>query len=313
MPLIAGVDEVIDLLGRAVVTDRRHSETVPSVDAIAKSIRSRRPGTPTDLAVRLDNCWPLHPVTAVVLGPMSGVASAKTSAACLVFSRRPNRAASRISSGLNRQLPANCSAPTGFGTIYVSTWSPRSWHRTTAIAGRKVRMRSSAARLEVRPFMSGSLNPLPSSTCSRNGSGLAADRATLAACIPDASDGAIDAVAADLERWSVAVFRKHLDAWSIYAGSDFDIDGAVSSAAAQASALDLNRLARLAGLQPVLAKRHYHETGSLRWFQTELVHLRSWTASRTVPAMPPGISSWQSHRRMSSASRQWRTAAQRQK
>ena len=107
----------------------------------------------------------------------------------------------------------------------------------------------------------------------RNGSGLAADRATLAACISHASDGAIDAVAADLERWSVAVFRKHLGAWSIYAGSDFDIDGAVSSAAAQSSALDLDRLARLAGLQPVLAKRHYHETGSLRWFQTELVHL----------------------------------------
>ena len=107
----------------------------------------------------------------------------------------------------------------------------------------------------------------------RNGSGLAADRATLIACIPDAEASAIDTALSELKRWSVAVFRKHLDAWAIYAGSDFDIDGAVACAAAQASGLDLGRLARLVGLQPVLAKRHYHETGSLRWFQTELVHL----------------------------------------
>ncbi|EQD81128.1 ATP-binding protein, partial [mine drainage metagenome] len=71
VPLIAGVDEVIDLLGRAIVTDQGHSETAQSVEAIAKSIRSRRPGTPADFAVRLDKCWPLHPITAVVLGPMS--------------------------------------------------------------------------------------------------------------------------------------------------------------------------------------------------------------------------------------------------
>lgn len=105
----------------------------------------------------------------------------------------------------------------------------------------------------------------------RNGSGLAADRATLLTCAPIASESEVDSALGDLERWSVAVFRKHLNAWSIYAGSDFDIDGAVAAAHAQSSGLDLPRLARLVGLHPVLAKRHYHETGSLRWFQTELV------------------------------------------
>ena len=71
VPLIAGVDEVVDLLGRAIVSEQRHPETARSAEAIAQSIRSRRPGTPADLAARLDKCWPLHPVTAVVLGPMS--------------------------------------------------------------------------------------------------------------------------------------------------------------------------------------------------------------------------------------------------
>ena len=122
----------------------------------------------------------------------------------------------------------------------------------------------------------------------RNGSGLAADRATLAACIPDDTDGAIDAVAADLERWSVAVFRKHLDAWSIYAGSDLDIDGASSSAAAQASDLTSNRLARLAGLQPSQANATIVETGACAGFKQSLSIFAELAASRTVQAMPAG-------------------------
>jgi hypothetical protein len=64
-----------------------------------------------------------------------------------------------------------------------------------------------------------------------------------------------------------------MDSWAIFAGSDFDIDSAVATAAAQITGLDLDRLAKLAALQPVLAKRHYHETGTLRWFQTELRNL----------------------------------------
>lgn len=273
VPLIAGVDEVIDLLGRAIVTEQRHPQTVQSVEAIAKSIRSRRPGTPADLNIRLDKCWPLHPVTAVVLGPMSRRRFGQNERSLFGF------LASAEPGGFQDFLRAE---PAGtrelFGpdrfwdylriNLEPAILASNDSHRWAQGADAIERCEARGTALHVRVAKSIALIDM-----FRNGSGLAADRATLAACIPDAPDGAIDAVAADLERWSVAVFRKHLDAWSIYAGSDFDIDGAVSSASAQASTLDLNRLARLAGLQPVLAKRHYHETGSLRWFQTELVHL----------------------------------------
>ena len=273
VPLIAGVDEVIDLLGCAIVTDQRHSQSVQSVEAIAKSIRSRRPGIPADIATRLDKCWPLHPVTAVVLGPMSrrrfgqnerSIFGFLTSAEPGGFQEflRAEPAATRELFGPDRfwdYLRVNLEP-----AILASNDS----HRWAQGADAIERCEARGTALHVRVAKSIALIDM-----FRNGSGLAADRATLTACIPDASDGAIDAVATDLQRWSVAVFRKHLDAWAIYAGSDFDIDGAVSSAAAQATGLDLDRLARLAGLHPVLAKRHYHETGSLRWFQTELAHL----------------------------------------
>ena len=273
VPLIAGVDEVIDLLGRAIVTEKRHPQTAQSVEAIAKSIRSRRPGTPADLNIRLDKCWPLHPVTAVVLGPMSRRRFGQNERSLFGFlaSAEPGG----FQDFLRAESAGTCEVfgPDRFWDYLCINLEPailasNDSHRWAQGADAVERCEARGTALHVRVAKSIALIDM-----FRNGSGLAADRPTLAACIPDAPDGAIDVVAADLERWSVAVFRKHLDAWSIYAGSDFDIDGAVSVAAAQASTLDLNRLARLAGLQPVLAKRHYHETGSLRWFQTELVHL----------------------------------------
>jgi hypothetical protein len=58
---------------------------------------------------------------------------------------------------------------------------------------------------------------------------------------------------------------------AIYAGSDFDIEAAVEAARAAATELNLQRLAALLDLQPLLAKQHYTRTGALRSFRSELV------------------------------------------
>ena len=59
----------------------------------------------------------------------------------------------------------------------------------------------------------------------------------------------------------------------IYAGSDFDIDAAVGQAHARMTGIDFARLRHLAMLQPILAKRHYHATGALRWFDIDIAPL----------------------------------------
>ena len=70
--LAAGSDEVIDLIGKAIDSAGvSHPETRPISETIAQAIGERRPSLCKDLDVRLDYCWPLHPVTAVLLGPSS--------------------------------------------------------------------------------------------------------------------------------------------------------------------------------------------------------------------------------------------------
>ncbi len=76
-----------------------------------------------------------------------------------------------------------------------------------------------------------------------------------------------------LAGWSIIIFKSFLGAYAIYAGSDFDIDGAVGQAHARMTGIDFARLRHLAMLQPILAKRHYHATGALRWFDIDIAPL----------------------------------------
>lgn len=273
IPLIAGVEEVIDLLGHAITSQTRHPSTSGDAEAVANSIRGRRPGSAKDLGHRLDRCWPLHPVTAAVLGPMSrrrfgqnersifGFLSSAEPAGFQEFIRNTSDG-SKLLFGPDRfwdYLRVNLEP-----AILASNDS----HRWAQAVDAVERCEARGNALHVRLAKSIALVDM-----FRNGSGLAADRITVGTCVADATKTDVDAALKDLERWSVAVYRKHLGAWASYAGSDFDIDGAVTTAMAQTAELDLKRLAKLAGLQPVLAKRHYHTSGTLRWFQTELVLL----------------------------------------
>ena len=62
-----------------------------------------------------------------------------------------------------------------------------------------------------------------------------------------------------------------INSWRVLSRSDFEIEVALDAARAQLPGVDLQRLAQLGGMQTVLAKRHYYQTGNLRWFQCDLV------------------------------------------
>ena len=53
IPVVTAIDEVIDLVSRAIETDSGHPESQQVADTVAAAIKRRRPGTPDDLAARL--------------------------------------------------------------------------------------------------------------------------------------------------------------------------------------------------------------------------------------------------------------------
>ena len=270
IPIVAPIDEIIDLIGLAIDTDAKHTDSILTAERVSKSVIRRRPSSPTDLATRLDSCWPLHPVTTIMLGPLSRRRFGQNERGTFGFlgSREPEGfqdflRGSPATSGESYE-PARLWDHLRVNLEPAILASPDG-HRWLLGAEAVERCESRGSTLHVRLAKTIALVDL-----FRDGSGLVPERTILEACVDDVDPALVEKALRDLEKWSIVIFRKHLDAWAIYGGSDFDISEAVETAVARASGINFARLAQLADLQPLLAKEHYFRTGTLRWFETGL-------------------------------------------
>lgn len=268
LPVSLAGEEQILLIAQAIEGGKPE---VPSEAAktIAAAIRG---GAASDgLAAALSACWPLHPLVAILLGSISRRRFGQSQRSIFGF----------LTSAEPYGLQSHLRDPALVGRIYGpdQLWDYLRANLEPAILASPDGHRWSTAldaveRCEARGGGADHLIVLKTLALLdlfKDRSGLSATEAVLASALPDAS-GLTD-ILADLTRWSVVVFRRHIGAFALYAGSDFDIDAAVSEARQAGVAVDYRRLARQAGLQPVLAKRHYETTGALRWFEVDLAPL----------------------------------------
>jgi len=285
--LTAGSDEIIDLIGKAIDSKSApHPETKDLSDAVAQAIGDRRPSFCKDLGRRLDRCWPLHPITAVLLGPSS---------------RRKFGQNERSIFGF-----LNSVEPMGFREFLESHtvnsfsyyWPWQFWDYMRANLEPAILASSDCHRWALgveaveRTEAKGELKhvcivkTIALIELFRNGSGLAADESVLASCFPQSPRGEIDLAMNELAKWSIIVYRKHLSAWGIYAGSDFDIEAATARARAEIDVEGLQVVDGIGELAPVLAKRTYQETGAMRFLQRSIVRsdaLEDYLSGRLSP------------------------------
>ena len=276
IPLVSATDEVIELIGRAVtVTDGPDiREASKLAERIASAVRARRPGTPHGLQESLKACWPLHPVTAALLGPISKRRFGQNERSTFGF------LASREPLGFVEFL-------NGYDALWNSMYGPaRYWDYLRANLEPAIlaspdghRWAISSEAVERAEAKGQEIHVLLTKTVAliemfRNGSGLVADEQVLGVSIPKATDVEIRKALGELADWKVLIERKHLGAWGVYAGSDFDIEGAVNAARGELGQQpDFERISALSDLQPVLAKRLYQTTGTMRWFVRRIVRL----------------------------------------
>ncbi|NDZ17780.1 ATP-binding protein [Variovorax sp. WS11] len=271
LPFVAASDEVVELIGRAIDAKRRPNWMIDASKVIADAIRSRRPAVGEAFAHSLAACWPLHPAMAALLGPIS---------------KRQFGQNERSTFGFLSSVE-----PHGFRSYLNSTpISQATWYRPSdywdylranlepAILASPDGHRWSQAveaveRAEAKtgdPLLVSLIKNIAVIDLFRNGSGLAADAAVLGALFYDRSREELEAALQRLAALKVALYKSFTGAWSVFEGSDFDIDAAIAQALASSPGIDYGRLSQLMGLHPVVAKRHYHETGSMRWMELTL-------------------------------------------
>ena len=287
LPFVAASDEVVELIGRAIVAERRPLWMREASTAIADSIRSRRPAVGGKFAGSLATCWPLHPAMAALLGPISKRQFGQNERSTFGF------LASVEPHGFHSYLQAT---PIKSATWYRpdNYWDYLRSNLEPAILASPDGHRWSQAveaieRTEAKagdPFLVELIKNIAIIDLFRNGSGLAADSAVLGAIFYKRPAAEIEKGLEALSSMRVALFKKHIGAWSVFEGSDFDIDAAIAKALAASPGVDYNHLAQLMGLHPVVAKRHYHDTGTMRWMSLSLSRLdeAERLAEKYVPA-----------------------------
>lgn len=287
LPFVAASDEVVELIGRAIEAERRPPWMQDASNAIADSIRSRRPAIGSKFADALATCWPLHPAMAALLGPISKRQFGQNERSTFGF------LASVEPHGFHSYLQAT---PIKSATWYRpdNYWDYLRSNLEPAILASPDGHRWSQAveaieRTEAKtskPFLVELIKNIAVIDLFRNGSGLAADTAVLGAIFYKKPIAEIEDGLEELSRMRVVLFKKHIGAWSVFEGSDFDIDAAIAKTLASSPGVDYNHLAHLMGLHPVVAKRHYHETGTMRWMNLSLSRLdeAERLAEKYVPA-----------------------------
>jgi len=274
VPINVAGEEQVELIARAIETGKGPTTNATQAGVIAEAIRAQRPATAADLGERLHQCWPLHPVVATLLGPISR--------------RRFGQNQRSVFGFLNSAEPFGFqeylrSEPAIEATAYGSThlWDYLRVNLEPSILASPDGHRWSLAvdaveRSEARgaePDHIAILKAIALIDMFKERSGLLASGAVLAQALPWIEAGRLESYLDDLQSWSVVLYRRHLGAFAIYAGSDFDIDAAVAEMRTRLPVIDLARLRILTLLQPVLAKRHYHVTGALRWFEVDIAAL----------------------------------------
>ena len=271
LPFVAASDEVVELIGKAIDAKRRPDWMRDASNTIADAIRSRRPAVGKRFADALYACWPLHPAMAALLGPISKrqfgqnerstfgfLSSVEPYGFCSYLEGTPVREATWYRPSdywdyLRANLePAILASPDG-----------HRWSQAVEAVERAESKTGDALLVSL-------IKNIAVIDLFRNGSGLVADAAVLSTLFYMTPQSEIDAALRKLSELKVTLYKSYTGAWSVFEGSDFDIDAAVSQALAASPGIDYGRLSQLMGLHPVVAKRHYHERGSMRWMELSL-------------------------------------------
>ncbi len=270
VPVNLAGEEQLELISRAIVS-RDAEPDARSAQTVAEAVTAGRRGSVEGLRVRLERCWPLNPVVACLLGPLSRRRFGQNQRSIFGFlnSAEPNGFQDFLSVS---EVEDGALYDTGWLWSYLranlepSILASPDGHRWSTAVDAVERCEARAADpAQVRIVKTVALVDML-----RERSGLVPSMQVIGAANPDLDSTQIDRLIEGLKSWSILIDRRHLGSVSIYAGSDFDLDEALARARSDSGDLDLSHLRTLGVLAPVLAKRHYHATGALRWFDVDV-------------------------------------------
>ena len=273
-------EEQIELISRAIESDRQPENMNDLCRNIAKVMQQNNKTFTDQLASRLWRCWPLHPVVACLLGPITRRRFGQNQRSLFGFLNSAERYGFQdfLKYAEDEKLytpdilwdylranmePSILASPDGHRWALAA----EALERCEALGGDEIHIKLLKTIAVIDLF--------------KEHTGVTANSNILKTCIFGISHLELEEALTKLAGLSFTIFKKYLDTHAIFAGSDFDIDQATRSALEQIDDIDFKQIKSFTGIQPIVAKRHYHETGALRWLDVNIVPLSSLTEAVT--------------------------------
>lgn len=270
---LSGADETVALLGKAISSAATPPQATEIAAGVAQAVAKRRPTDVEVLTNALAATWPLNPVTALLLGPVSRARFAQNERSVFGF--------------------LSSAEPAGFQDFLHNTdaggrtYDPaRLWDYLTSNFGMALATGSNGSRFSLafeaieRASAKGSPLHVELTKAAaiieffRNGSGVALSEDFLGQAVPFADEAARVAAISDLLEWAVLIRQPRLGGYALFAGSDFDLEEAIGREVTQIDMSHLEGLPQRVGFGFATAKRHYFLTGALRTFEIRLQLIR---------------------------------------
>lgn len=275
IPLISSSDETIELLSKAISIseDLKNDVNVNAAQIVADEVRKRRPSISAQLVESLIKCWPLHPTMATILGPASRRHFGQNERSIFGFlsSSEPHAFHDFLKS--TKYSEDQTYTPEHYWNFLRTNLEPAilsspDGHRWAQSVEAVERVEAGSDKLKVSLIKNIAILDF-----FRNSTGLPASNEVIKSIYHSNTNYDLETLLNELKKSSVIVYRKHLESWAVFEGSDFDIDVEIKNEFNNISSLDYELLSKAAGIRPVVAKKHYYQTGSLRWMDISLCSL----------------------------------------
>jgi hypothetical protein len=277
VPFQEAADQILRLISRALnvrhVPEEFRRQARECIDDVVSSVNP--PGLPdkAKLAHTLAETLPLHPVTALLLGPLfrSQFSQNERSLFAFLSSAEPGAFQDFLAMPVSHDGTLETYRPDRLFNYLGATFGERLYRhggrQWALIHDALARLPTDASELDARVVKTvGLLGMLGEAA------GIPASEKVIHLALADSSAAKRREVTAALERLKAAsllVYRRFRDSYQMWDGSDLDLEERIRSATAQLDprAKLLNLLCNAVPPRPIVARRHLFESGTLRYFE----------------------------------------------
>ncbi len=271
IPVNVSGDEQIELVSKAIIAGDQPDSAAQNADAAVAILKDARRGSPVVSKELLTEAWPLNPLVTLVLGPASRRSYGQNQRSIFSF-----LGSSEIFGFQDYLKKTSIEDQKDYGL--ADFWDYLEFNLQASIAvsldsHHFANARDAIARWEAEDGNEIGVQLLKSLAIlelTQKQTGVGATLGALCLATNQSSEIA-EQLLSKLEAASIVVFKKFRGNFSLFDGSDFDIEQALNEKLRERSDFDLSSISKALSTPNIVAKRHYRKTGALRWCELKVV------------------------------------------